>query len=418
MFKKLKVFISWNALSLIVQVVIALLCLPIYLKLLSSTNMAIVTLIWSTISLSYVLDLGFTRIVTQKLSASINNKEKNKLKQIISNNLIIVSIVSLVVSIATSLIFLYYITSDNNKIKIDNEIMVHIFINILIIIYFNILSTFIIGVFDGLQKIEISSIVRIISSVTFIGIPALILKNNPLIEIQNIFILMSILKISLFILLLYMIKKYIKKPSMTRAIKIYIIYFQKARWVIVTNFCGSILNQIDRFIIPLYCNSLQLINFSIASDLIQRGISLLGIISSSVFPLISGKKDIKTEKYAEKIISILTIMGLITSYIIIDEFIDWWLSGVDIENIGLLFKIMLIGWAASGYGLLYLNIIQSKGRMEITGKLHIIEVILFVPIIYFLIINYGVIGAAIGWNIRVIFDSFALKIISNRLSKY
>jgi len=57
---------------------------------------------------------------------------------------------------------------------------------------------------------------------------------------------------------------------------------------------------------------------------------------------------------------------------------------------------------------MYYALIHAKGRADITAKLHIIELPLFLAALFFLLHQYGIPGAAWAWVGRMVFDAVAL----------
>ena len=52
----------------------------------------------------------------------------------------------------------------------------------------------------------------------------------------------------------------------------------------------------------------------------------------------------------------------------------------------------------SGSAFVAFTLLQSQGRADLTGKLHIIEFLPFLALLWSLTLAFGVIGAAIAWS--------------------
>jgi O-antigen/teichoic acid export membrane protein len=59
--------------------------------------------------------------------------------------------------------------------------------------------------------------------------------------------------------------------------------------------------------------------------------------------------------------------------------------------------------------------IQGIGRPDITAKLHLLELPLYVALLWVLLRRWGIEGAALAWTLRVTVDGLALTVISLRL---
>ena len=57
---------------------------------------------------------------------------------------------------------------------------------------------------------------------------------------------------------------------------------------------------------------------------------------------------------------------------------------------------------------------QGYGRPDLTAKLHLLELILYVPYLWLLIEKHGINGAATAWTIRVAISTAALLYLAQR----
>jgi O-antigen/teichoic acid export membrane protein len=71
-------------------------------------------------------------------------------------------------------------------------------------------------------------------------------------------------------------------------------------------------------------------------------------------------------------------------------------------------QILCLGVFANSIGSMYYALLHAKGRADITAKLHIIELPIFLAALFFLLHEYGITGAAWAWVGRMVFDAAAL----------
>jgi len=77
-------------------------------------------------------------------------------------------------------------------------------------------------------------------------------------------------------------------------------------------------------------------------------------------------------------------------------------------------KIIVIGVLINSIGHISQSLIQAYGRPDLTAKLHIIELIMYIPYLIILIKTFGIVGAAIAWTIRVTISTLVLSIIARK----
>ena len=60
--------------------------------------------------------------------------------------------------------------------------------------------------------------------------------------------------------------------------------------------------------------------------------------------------------------------------------------------------------------------ITAFGRQEVFAKLYTFELLLFAPLMAVLVYQFGIVGAAIAWSARAVFDSIAMCVIAKRIT--
>jgi O-antigen/teichoic acid export membrane protein len=80
-------------------------------------------------------------------------------------------------------------------------------------------------------------------------------------------------------------------------------------------------------------------------------------------------------------------------------------------------SVLSIGLFFNSISQIPFTAIQAHGEVNITSIIHVIEFIFYVPLLYFALHYYGLIGAAGVWSLRVfsdyvILNYFAKKIIA------
>jgi O-antigen/teichoic acid export membrane protein len=79
-----------------------------------------------------------------------------------------------------------------------------------------------------------------------------------------------------------------------------------------------------------------------------------------------------------------------------------------------------VRWLAAGFLVNSLvhapfALIQSAGRPDLTAKLHVLELPVYLAALWLLTVRFGVEGAAIAWTVRLLLDAAALWLFAHRL---
>jgi O-antigen/teichoic acid export membrane protein len=77
-------------------------------------------------------------------------------------------------------------------------------------------------------------------------------------------------------------------------------------------------------------------------------------------------------------------------------------------------QIMSAAVLLNGLAMIPFSFIQASGRPDITAKYHVIEFVIYVPLLWLLIREWTIVGAALAWLIRVALDLALLLGYSTR----
>jgi len=90
------------------------------------------------------------------------------------------------------------------------------------------------------------------------------------------------------------------------------------------------------------------------------------------------------------------------------EGLNFWLGTTFADQSTLVLQLLTVGVLINSLAQLPFTLIQSAGRPDITAKLHIIELLLYVPCLIIALEYFGIAGAAFVWMLRVAADGFLL----------
>jgi O-antigen/teichoic acid export membrane protein len=79
-------------------------------------------------------------------------------------------------------------------------------------------------------------------------------------------------------------------------------------------------------------------------------------------------------------------------------------------------RVLALGVYINCLAQIAFTLIQAAGRSDITAKLHVAEVPLYLGTAWILISSRGIEGAAIAWTLRVAVDAGAMFIVARRIA--
>lgn len=185
-------------------------------------------------------------------------------------------------------------------------------------------------------------------------------------------------------------------------------------WFTVSSFISPVLVQADRFFIGTLISATAIAAYAIPYEVVIQSLIIVGAISSVAFPSLSslvhsqpGKAETMFRTWLFRVIIIMLVVTSLCA-LVLPLILPWWIGPkLPAESI-LIGQILCVGIFANSIGSMYFALLHAYGRADVTAKLHLIELPLFLFALYFLVTNFGVVGAAFAWAGRMVLDTFFL----------
>ncbi len=190
-------------------------------------------------------------------------------------------------------------------------------------------------------------------------------------------------------------------------------------WMSVSNIVSPLLSYLDRFIIAQRLTIEQVAYYATPYDLITRTLMLPYSLMAVIFPVLAGKSEKRDELqviYGTSIRLLWVLMWpvIFTAIVLAKPLLTLWL-GPDFAASGtVILQILAAGVFVSTLAQAPVNIIQATGAPKSMAILHLIELPIFIAVLWQAIGIDGVRGAAIAWAGRLFFDAIILFIIAHR----
>ncbi|MCO3019717.1 flippase [Pseudomonas aeruginosa] len=188
-------------------------------------------------------------------------------------------------------------------------------------------------------------------------------------------------------------------------------------WLTITNIISPVMVYMDKFLIARITGAGELAYYAAPSELINRMSILPVAITRAVFPRLSalggqGSASVKRQ-------ALLYSGGLVLPIIIVLFFVAPWGMGIWLgpEYSGTaaqVFQIMLVGYLFNSIALVPYNNLQAKGYSRTTAMVHLLEVLPYLMLMYFSVQQWGVVGAASIWSLRMAVDCILMAYLDSK----
>jgi O-antigen/teichoic acid export membrane protein len=196
--------------------------------------------------------------------------------------------------------------------------------------------------------------------------------------------------------------------------------FKFGGWVTVSSIVSPIMVQADRFVIAATISATAVSVYVLPYEVVVQSLILVGAVSSVMFPGLSTlmqEKPNQWKPYFRKwLLRVAGLMAVVCTALalLLPLLLPLWIKNSLVPESILIGQVLCLGVFANATGSMFYALLHAKGRADITAKLHLIELPIFLLMLFFLINQFGVLGAAWAWVGRMVFDSIALMWNSRR----
>lgn len=189
-------------------------------------------------------------------------------------------------------------------------------------------------------------------------------------------------------------------------------------WVTVSNIVSPVMQSMDRFLIGALLSVSAVAYYSAPFDVISRISILPAALAGVLFPAFAMSYGQDRDRLPRLLSRGLKFIFLIVFPVVLiivtfaPEGLGLWL-GPNFAHL----STPVARWLAAGalvnsLALVPMTFIQGIGRPDITAKLHLIELPLYVGAVWWLVRTRGIEGAAVAWTARVVLDAIVLFLVA------
>lgn len=409
-----------NLIGMMVPMVVGLVAIPILIKHLGTDRFGIITIVWMLIGYFSLFDMGLGRALTQLVSEKLGKNELEDIPAIFWTSLAIMLVFAIVGSLCIGLVvspLIHGILKVPIALQSETVTALHIMV---FSIPFVILSAALVGFLTAYHRFDIINAIRIPMGIFNFVAPLIVLLFTR----SLVFIILSlvVLRIVLFLIQLYcclhiapglrtklLFKRSIIKPLL-----------KFGGWMTVSNIVSPLMMYFDRFFIGSILSVTAVAYYTTPYELITKLLVIPGALISVLFPSFASI-------YSHDVAHATRLLGRTINYLLICLFpivliivtfassgLSLWLGDTFASNSYRVLQWLAIGVFLNSLAQVPFAFLQGIGKPEITSKLHLMELGLYLPLLWYLVSWKGIEGAAIAWCIRVAIDTLCLFMISHR----
>jgi O-antigen/teichoic acid export membrane protein len=410
-FKNTLYNLAGNAIPLIV----AVFTIPILVRGYGNEKFGILSLAWVLIGYFSLADLGLSRALTKFVAERLGQNRKNEIPELIWTALSLMTALGLIAAVLLALLTPILVTSILKIEATNTQEVINSFYVLSIGIPFTITAAGVRGILEAFKRFDLTNYVRSTLGIfNFLG-PALVLPfSKSLVSVVAILVMSRAICLFAYGLLVLKVLPEMKKRIALQKDQV-IPLVRYGGWITVSNLISPIMTNFDRFFLGGMVSVSALAYYSAPWEIVARLLVIPSSLAAVLFPLFSERqgKDgaISHSLYYRSLIYVL--LSMLPICLILGVFskvvLHIWIGQEYATNSFRIMQVMALAVLINGLAMIPYALIQGVGRPDITAKFHIFEFVLYIPLLWLLIKEWGILGAAVAWLARVAIDLFLLS---------
>lgn len=411
----------WNLAGVCLPLFLGVVTIPYLVRETGVETFGILTLVWALIGYFSLFDFGLGRALTQQVAAARASNLITELNSLVKTGLLITAFTGafgglVLAALSNQLAFHWLNISDLMQLNVAKALLIAS-----IGIPLTTITSGLRGILEGYEDFRASNLMRIGLGLANFGFPAVsVMLNGNSLPLM----IASLVIARIFVLVGHMWLVNQRLPADWASAhynneKIHGLY-SFGFWMTVTNIVGPLMVTADRFVVSAIQGANLVAYYTVPFEVVIRLLILPGALTSALFPRLSFtiKIDaIESRRLYRKYLFITSAIMLL-SCLVLSIGAKWglavWLGDDFALRSWMIVVILSVGLMLNGVALMPFAIIQASGDAKTTALLHVGELIIYIPLLFFAVKSYGLEGAAAAWTIRAGFDLVSLLFLANK----
>lgn len=398
---------GWNLAGLVLPLVAALFAVPILIQQIGDAGFGLVSLAWVLIGYFSLFDLGLGRALTHMVATYSQND-----RHMLSASASTATMLGLLIGVVGGLLIFAGGCWYQPDIGFQEADWIGILFWISVAIPVVVVSAILRGLLEGLGLFKQLNLIRApIGALMFIG-PALATLIWPSLVVAVAMIsLVRVLNLWLFLRparLQLQLSRSLFDRGLIRPL------FEFGGWLTISNIVGPVIVYLDRFLVVGLLGLTLLAYYAAPFELVSRLLMIPAALTAVLFPVFARQyaetvsEAVMLRKRSEKILAFVILPCLIFGLGLSGWFLEIWLGTDFREKSTYVFQILLLGFAVNCMAQITFTALQALGQTRTTAMIHFVELPIYVLILWLMVDNIGLIGAATAWSLRALADWLAM----------
>ncbi len=397
----------------------AIISIPFLVRGLGTERFGVLTLSWVVVGYFSLFDLGVGRATTKFVAEYLAKDLSEELISLIWTSIYLLFFLGILAGITVAaftplLVKKIFILPEN---LIEETLKTFYFLAVSF--PFVISTAGARGVLEAQQRFAVVNAIRVPASISNFVLPLIVVQfSTSLHHVVAVMVASRLVVFMVFSLFCFNSIPGLKEPRRP-TVKYIRILTGFGGWLTVSSIIGPFMARMDRFIIGAMLSMSAVAYYAIPFDLVTKLWVLSGSLLGVLFPVFSAYSATEKERfrllYERSLKYILIALSPMVFVIVLmaEPLLKLWLGQEFAVHSALVMQVLSVGVIISSIARVPAAAIQAMGKPDITAKLHMVELPVYLAMLWFLIPSIGIVGVAAAYTLRISLDVSALLFISH-----
>jgi O-antigen/teichoic acid export membrane protein len=411
----------WNLVGNLAPMLVAAICIPVLIKGLGTDRFGVLTLVWALIGYATLFDLGLGRALTQLVATKLGSGDDHEIPRLVWTSLLLMLLLGLVGAVVVILSTPWLVNRALHvPVMLRHEMLYSLYLLGLSIPA--VISTAgLRGLLEAHQRFGLTNILRIPLGIFAYASPLLVLPfSKSLFPVVAVLVAGRVLAwVAHLVLCLKVVPTLRLGVFWNRAAVGPLLRF--GSWMTVTNVVGPLMITLDRFVIGALLSVTAVAYYATPSELVAKFWLIPGSLLGVMFPAFSTSfvqnRDRAAFLYGRSVKYLGLILVPLTLLVVVlaQDGLKLWLGAEFAHHSARVLQWLAVGMLINCLAAAPFAVVQSAGRPDLTAKLHLVELPLYLVALFWLTKVQGIDGAAMAWTGRVTIDALVLFGLADRI---
>jgi O-antigen/teichoic acid export membrane protein len=395
----------WNLFGQVAPALAAVFTVPILIHGLGTERFGVLTLIWLVVGYFSIFDLGLGRALTQSLAERLGRDDHESVPPLVWTALGMMALLGLVGAAVATLAA----PALQHGLKMPDALRVET-LNAIYLLALSVpvvvSTTGLRGVLEARQRFDLANVVRLASGVfTYVGPVLTLAFSRSLVPITIVLLAGRVATWAAYLgMCLHELPELRRRltfdPSYVKPL------LRVGGWMTVSNVVGPFLVYLDRFLIATIIGAAAVAYYVTPFEIVTRLLMLPWAFAGVLFPLIASTFTPNPQRSARlfsrgmRLIFLTLFPFVLCAIAFAHEGLALWVGESIAAHSDSVLRWLAIGVFMNGIVQVPFATIQAAGRPDLTARIHLIELPLYVPTLWWMAHRWGIEGAAVAWMLR------------------